>query len=164
MEETKETGLKTKDITFLYKDAGFNFRVAAFVKCGDYMLLQKSEGADFWNLVGGRVKLGESTEEAIERELLEELGIESDKELIWIAENFFMWQGHHAHEMLYIFKVELDESCFDKFENFKVIDSQDEYTKWVHKDDVNNYVCKPNLLYEIWNKSDRFNHTVNRDY
>lgn len=164
MEKTKETGLKTKDITFLYKDAGFNFRVAAFVKCGDYMLLQKSEGADFWNLVGGRVKLGESTEEAIARELLEELGIESDKELIWIAENFFMWQGHHAHEMLYIFKVELDESCFEKFENFKVIDSQDEYTKWVHKDDIKNYVCKPNLLYDIWNKSDSFNHTVNRDY
>lgn len=52
----------------------FNFRVAGIVMDAGRVLLHTTEQDAFWNLPGGRVKLNETTEAAIVREMMEELG------------------------------------------------------------------------------------------
>ena len=58
-----------KDVNFSVDANRFNFRVAGFIRIDDKILLQKSPQMDFYNLPGGRVKFGESTVEAIIKEV-----------------------------------------------------------------------------------------------
>ena len=62
------------DISFKYENlkGKFNFRVAAFIQNGEKLLLQKSDKDSFYGLIGGRVSFGETTFEAIIREVNEE--------------------------------------------------------------------------------------------
>lgn len=65
------------DILFKYENlkGKFNFRVAAFIQNGEKFLLQKSDKDSFYGLIGGRVSFGETTFEAIKREVNEETGV-----------------------------------------------------------------------------------------
>ena len=71
------TMTKTNDISFKYENlkGKFNFRVAAFIQNGEKLLLQKSDKDSFQGLIGGRVSFGETTFEAIIREVNEETGV-----------------------------------------------------------------------------------------
>ena len=62
------------DILFKYENlkGKFNFRVAAFIQNCEKFLLQKSDKDSFYGLIGGRVSFGETTFEAIIREVNEE--------------------------------------------------------------------------------------------
>ena len=100
----------------------------------------------------------------MQRELQEELGLEANKKLVWIAENFFKWQGYYAHEIQYVFKIELDEKLFEKYENFSILDSKTEKTKWIHKSELKNYVCKPNIIYDFFDEFEGIRHTVAKEY
>ncbi|MFT4249988.1 MAG: NUDIX hydrolase [Candidatus Woesearchaeota archaeon] len=50
----------------------------AVILCGEEVLLIKHKGADYWNLPGGGLEEGELVQEAIVRELHEELGLQPD--------------------------------------------------------------------------------------
>lgn len=161
--EKKFIEAKSADINFTFEDMGFNYRVGAFITCRDHILLQRTNDYDFWNMVGGRVKLRESSYEAINREIKEEIGLENlNLKLFVIAENFFMWEGYKAHEMLYIFRVELPEELFDKFVDFKILDKQEERTKWIHKDEIKNEHCLPKFIKDLWNLGDGIHHIINK--
>ncbi|MHA2191719.1 MAG: NUDIX hydrolase [Candidatus Thorarchaeota archaeon] len=69
---------------------GIYFRSAGVMQNGNRVLLSRVEEDDIWVLPGGGVKLYETTEEALEREILEEMGFEIQVErLLWIVENIF---------------------------------------------------------------------------
>ncbi|MCK6624358.1 MAG: NUDIX domain-containing protein [Anaerolineae bacterium] len=65
------------DISFDVGGCKFNYRVAAIIECHQRYLFTTAPGTDFWFLPGGRVKAGESSLEAIKRELQEELRLEN---------------------------------------------------------------------------------------
>lgn len=52
----------------------------AIITCGDRLLLEKRRDSDTWGLVGGGVKKWETEEQAIAREVYEELGLRIPKE------------------------------------------------------------------------------------
>lgn len=65
-------------------------RVAALIVHGDKILLAEHEkgGRRYWLLPGGGVDYGESIEEALKRELLEEAGIEIEVgDLLWTLDS-----------------------------------------------------------------------------
>lgn len=68
-----------KDISFYINEKRFNFRVAAYVTCGDKMLIRHTDNVDYVNLIGGRVQIGENTIDAVRRETNEEIGVEVKK-------------------------------------------------------------------------------------
>ena len=86
-------------IVFDRGKARFQYRVAAIIRRGDEVLLQTAGDEGFWYLPGGRVEMLESAEEALCRELREEIGATARIErLVWFAENFFEHRGITYHE------------------------------------------------------------------
>ena len=66
------------DISVKKENKKFNFRVALVPYKDGKILVQNSVKDGYLSLVGGRVKLNETTIEAVKRETEEELGFELD--------------------------------------------------------------------------------------
>ncbi|MDQ0228969.1 NUDIX hydrolase [Metabacillus malikii] len=112
------------DATFHLEKAVFNYRVAAVIIENGHVLLHRQVHDKHWALPGGRVKVLEDSQTAIKRELVEELGIESNSErLLWITENFFTYAGKPFHEIGFYYhinssneEVEFRTEIFNGFE------------------------------------------------
>lgn len=90
----------------------FNYRVAAVILRGDEVLLQVIGDQPYWCLPGGRVDFGESAEEAVRREMMEELGLEPCIERpLWVVENLYEQDGARYHEASLYYLVTLPAGC-----------------------------------------------------
>jgi ADP-ribose pyrophosphatase YjhB (NUDIX family) len=88
----------------------FNFRAASVILHGGRVLMHRAEGETFWTLPGGRVELHENAGLSLQREMLEELGVEVQVErLLWVVENFFEYLGKQFYELGFYFLVALPE-------------------------------------------------------
>lgn len=94
------------DVSFRLDGCVFNYRVAAIVREGDSVLLNRIPSEGYWFLPGGRVKIGETARDALVRELDEELGepfvIGS---FVACVENFFEHVGSDFHEVALLFEA-----------------------------------------------------------
>lgn len=135
------------DICFSKNDSNkikFNFRVACVIEKDGLFLLHKQKRDTFWNLMGGRLKYGELCEEAIKREIKEEIGCDcKTTRTLKVCENFFEIKGARFHEILVIFKVTLlndikKENIEDKIE-----------IKWFSKQQLDSIIIKPKFAKKI---------------
>ena len=97
----------------------FNFRTAGVWIDDDHVLLQGDPSAEFWVLPGGRVEHMESAEDALRRELHEELAFGEEtrvERLLWVMQNFFSspeWGGD-CHELGLYFLVTPSAEAADR--------------------------------------------------
>jgi 8-oxo-dGTP pyrophosphatase MutT (NUDIX family) len=85
----------------------FHLRAAALIVREGRVLLHRSERDDFWALPGGRVEPGETAQEAVVRELREELDVDvTATRLVWLVENFFAYRNEPHHEIGLYFAAE----------------------------------------------------------
>lgn len=71
-------------------DYNFKFRVSGLIIKNKKLLLVDMDNSKFLCLPGGYVELGETTEEAVKRELLEEVGKKFDiSKYLGVVENYF---------------------------------------------------------------------------
>lgn len=90
------------DISFKTAEGHFNLRVAGVFIRQNRLLLAKDRDEGYFFLPGGRVKLNETSEEAIRREMIEELDTEIIiHRLLWVVENIFSREetGEQYHEV-----------------------------------------------------------------
>ena len=127
------------DITFRAGDGKFNLRVGALIRNGGRILMATSplERDDVYYSVGGRVKHGESFEQAVRREVREETGIDCEPvRMIAVHENFFVnVEGFQYHEVSVYFLFE-DERLNDIPSGHLTEDGPDgEKLFWINADD-----------------------------
>lgn len=149
-----------EDLSIMVGGGKFNFRVGAIIECDNKVLLQKSQNLDFYRLPGGRVKIGESTLEAVQRELEEEIGLkETNYELNHVSENFFNWEGKDVHELYFMYKIRLEPTHplvqKDEFPS----DNPDETNCWIDKNIAKHLYCLPTITNIVIAKED--NHLTN---
>ena len=68
-------GVWKMDISYVCEKQKFNYRVCAIMLSDGKILAMHDERSPYFYLPGGRVKLGETAEQAVVREVQEELGV-----------------------------------------------------------------------------------------
>lgn len=138
-----------QDIFFKKEEYLFNFRVCGVIKSENKFLLHKKKEDDFWNLMGGRVKLGEDSGQAMVREIKEELGLDCTvKKELKFSENFFEFQNHRYHEILLVYLVELDGDMKD------MTVEKDLAVRWFTREEIEKIAIKPPFFKNILLGSD----------
>ncbi|MGL4911044.1 MAG: NUDIX hydrolase [Romboutsia sp.] len=137
------------DLTFHTSEGRFNYRVGAIIIKNNKLLVVTNRKASYFYSVGGRVNYNETCEEAIKREVREELGIDMDIDrAIFFHEQFFDEKDskEHFHEiaMYYLMKVPdniSDINCCSVAEN----GIEEEFT-WLPIDSLSNYTIFPTFF------------------
>ncbi|CAN5859608.1 NUDIX hydrolase [soil metagenome] len=82
-----------------------------------------SEGFDtikqdyYYRPLGGGIEYGESSREAVLREIQEELGVEvNNLQLIGVLENIFIYEGQQGHEIVFVFDAEFTDKSLYKLD------------------------------------------------
>ena len=104
------------DISLDIGDNLFNFRVGAIIKNKNKILVHHEKSKKHVTLIGGRIKSGEDSITALKREILEEIGADTEyvKSSAYV-ENFFELRGKKYHEILIVHEMKFcDESMYQK--------------------------------------------------
>ena len=117
-------------------DGVINIRVGAIIIKEDKILMVKNNRDDYYYSVGGRIQFGETAEQAVKREVYEELGIEMEIDWLgFICEAYFFGtigdkQERLIYEPAYYFYMKVPEDFSLKREAFQE-GSNTEYLEWV---------------------------------
>lgn len=134
-----------EDIIINKDNQKFNYRVAILpYNNNNQVLLQKVENEEYLSLIGGRVKLGESTINALIREVQEELGFRINQKklnLVYICENFFRIKDKDIHELLFIYKYNLDSNI-----SYRITDKENVVAEWYEIENLKNFNIKPTII------------------
>ena len=106
------------DVKIKTDDIKFKFRVSGIIIENNQILLEKYD-SDSYCLPGGYVNIGETSEEAIYRELKEELKFDFViDEFLGVAENFFTnFKGDKTHGIDFYYKTSFkDKNDIDKID------------------------------------------------
>lgn len=101
------------DLSFQVGNQKFNYRVCAIILNDGKILAMQDECAPYFYLPGGRVKLGETAEDAIIREIQEELGVTARViRPLWLNQGFFKedTDSLQYHEICIYFLMDLSDS------------------------------------------------------
>ena len=78
------------DLTFPLPEGTFNFRVAAVLVHDGKLLVMQDTQSPYWYLPGGRVQMHEQAQDALLRELQEELALQGQIiRPLWLVQNFY---------------------------------------------------------------------------
>ena len=153
------------DLSIIIDGVKFNFRVGLLVKMKKQVLVECNQDYDFVVLPGGRVKTLESSDDALIREINEEMKIDLTKynlEFIGIDENFFELDNIKYHELYFIYKIEIDENNEDFKDGMINYDSKVNYYKWVDILDLKEVNLFPKSLINIID-SNGIHHSIQKD-
>lgn len=142
------------DCKFKTPEGRFNFRVGGLFPYGGRLLAMRDAGFDYWYLPGGRVRLHETMEQALGREIGEELGVKARiTRPLWLCESFFSLNGEPVHELCLYFLGELDWHRLPSLTgSFRLADSdgQEHNFLWLTEEQVQGEPIYPLVLGESW--------------
>ena len=99
-----------QDISFIKDKQLFRLRAAALIIRDNKLLMAWNKKDDHYYSIGGAVRLGESLEAAVIREVCEECGIEMNIDrLLAVHQNFFQGlKGYDWHEISFYYLMDSD--------------------------------------------------------
>lgn len=141
-----------RDVKFWKEDGSFKLRVCGVVQVGDKILIDNCDNAPFWGYPGGHVELGESTREAVVREVKEEIGVDAEiiKNLASIQLFFTREDGKPFHEIgfYYLMKANIEPKNLTIEENDKGKLRKHQF-RWVTKEELKNLDVRPTELKKV---------------
>lgn len=144
-------------------DAGqgmFYYRVGAIIIRNNAVLMVRGEDSPYYYSVGGKVKFGETAEEAVIREVYEETGVWAEVDRLgFVHENFFRSSGLNKgaayHELALFYYIKPS----DDFDNINMTFEENgttEHLTWIGLDNISGKYLYPEFFKtELKNPTDR---------
>ena len=144
------------DISFNQENQKFNYRVCAMIISGNRILAMHDEHSPYFYLPGGRVKMGETAEQAVVREIWEELGVTLKiARPLWLNQAFFTEDvdGIRYHELCIYFLMDISNTDLSERSNsFTLTEGKHTHTfEWLEFDRL-----KDEYFYPIFLKNEIF--------
>lgn len=138
----------------------FGVRVSALIIQDEQIYLTKSP-QDQYYLVGGAILVNEETEEAIKREVKEELGIDVlVNQLAFVVENRFNLESRKYHQIEFLYHV----TPLSQLNTTIIEDSQERTCHWVSLDDLDKIDLNPAFLKEeLQNWQGQVKHIIHKE-
>ena len=145
------------DISYKTESGKFNYRVCAMIISDGKILAMHDERSPYFYLPGGRVKMGETAEDAIIREVREELGIIAKiARPLWLNQAFFTEDVDHLryHELCIYFLMDISETdLLERGNEFTVNEGKKTHIfEWLDFDQL-----KEEYFYPLFLKKEIFN-------
>ena len=137
------------DITIDVADYKLNVRAAVVIIHDNKILVHKNENSDHYALIGGRVAIGENSEDTVKREVKEETG--KDIDIIGYfstVENFFEMNGKKYHEIMFVHRAEFTNDEDKKLtETIKNNEGKDYlHYEWLDINEIDKYNLRPKAI------------------
>lgn len=121
-----------------------NLRVGAIIIKDGKLLMVENKRSPYLYSVGGRIKFGETAEEAVIREVFEETGVQMEVDRLgFVHENYFYGDaatnmGKLIYEVSYFFYMKVPEDFSPTCNSFTE-DEQEEFLRWIELDEPIHY-------------------------
>ena len=150
------------DISFKVENEKFNYRVCAVIISENSILAMHDERSPYFYLPGGRVAMGETAEQAVIREVQEELGV-TPKIIrpLWLNQAFFTEDvdGLRYHELCLYFLMDISDTDLpERGQTFMLTEGKHTHTfEWLSFDRLKDEYFYPVFLKkEIYNLPSEF--------
>ena len=139
------------DISFQIEAQKFNYRVCAMIISGNKILAMRDERSPYFYLSGGRVAMGETAEQAVGREVQEELGVTPKiARPLWLNQAFFTEDvdSLRYHELCIYFLMDIsDTNLLEKGNVFTLTEGKHIHTfEWLEFKRLKNEYFYPTFL------------------
>ena len=154
------------DLSIVLENQKLNIRTCGVIIHENKLLVHKNANENFCALVGGRIKIGESSEEALKREVFEEMGKKIEiTGYVTTIENFFEADDFPYHEIMFVYRAEFEDEEDRKILNtIKNVEGEDELSyEWVYLDDLDKAKLNPRILRDILKNNNYIYHGINDD-
>lgn len=150
----------------------FKFRVSGLLVHEGKLLTVDMNDSGFLCLPGGYVELGEDSETAILREMMEEVKyfVKINK-CIAVIENFFInKKGIKIHEVAFYYLLDMTNDNKEKIEDYEYIENDNgamikHAFKWIELKEIKNVDFKPGILKDKLSNSDfSFSHIIYKEF
>ena len=129
-----------QDMCVTCDDGILNIRVGAIIMKDGKILMVGNGRSDYLYSVGGRIKFGETAEEAVVREVYEETGVKLEIDRLgFVHENYFYGDGpgnlgKQIYEISFFFYMKVPDDFVPVCDSFTE-DGGKEFLRWVSPDD-----------------------------
>lgn len=155
-----------KDWLFETNEYLCGLRTVAVLVKDNKILVQKDINGNEYALPGGHIRIGETLEGGLIREISEEISVDVKcNRLLWSEECFWKWNGKQAHSIAFYYLVELCENqeIPDKGELVSQKDNCNVVIGWMPIEKLQSIVIYPEFLKrEIYNLNDSVKHFVSK--
>ncbi len=155
-----------KDWLFESKNYICDIRTVAVLVKDNNVLVQREKDGNEYALPGGHIRIGETLEEGLKREIMEEIGVDIECErLLWSEESFWKQNGKQAHNIAFYYLIELCDG-YEIPDNGEFIPHKDNCNVvigWMPVENIQNITIYPAFLKdEIYDLDGSIKHFVSK--
>lgn len=155
-----------KDWLFSTDEYICELRTVAVLVKENKILVQKDRNGNEYALPGGHVKIGETLENGLIREITEEIGVKTKcNRLLWSEECFWEWNKKQVHNIAFYYLVELCENqeIPDNGDFVSQKDNSNVVVGWLPIEELQNVIIYPEFLKkEIYSLDGPMKHFVSK--